>query len=375
LAARLADAKFFFDEDRKIKLEERVKKLSGVTFHQKLGTLAQKQERIRKLVGFVASQLQQPDDVIRASDRAAFLCKADLLTGIVGEFPELQGIMGGEYAKYDGESETVVQALREQYLPRALDGELPKTIVGQVLTIADRLDSIAAFFHVGMIPTGSEDPFALRRHATAIVRIILEGNLRLNFDKCIDQAKTLVSDAGFKGLGDFKQEGHRRITEFIFERVRHYGRIVHKLRDDVMEAVLRVDATTAIDLVDLLTRMKALQAVSVRSEFDPLIVGFKRASRIVEKERWDRKPVDIALFSDEAETELHRQVGARRKEFDQQMALGRYDRALDALVRLKPAIDDFFTRVMVNAEEANLRQNRLSLLKDVEEFLVCLWVL
>jgi glycyl-tRNA synthetase beta chain len=135
-----------------------------------------------------------------------------------------------------------------------------------------------------------------------------------------------------------------------------------------MEAVLRVDPMTAIDLVDLLARMKALQAVSVRPEFDPLIVGFKRASRIVGKERWERKPVDAALFSDEAETELHTQVGACRKEFDQQMASGRYDRALDALVRLKPAIDDFFSGVMVNAEDAKLRQNRLSLLKDVEEF-------
>lgn len=367
LAARLADAKFFFDEDRKTKLEERVKKLGGVTFHQKLGTMAQKQERVRKLAGFIATQLAQTEEVVRACDRAAALCKADLLTGIVGEFPELQGIMGGEYAKHDGESELVGQAIREQYLPRALEGELPATLPGQVLSMADRFDSIAAFFHVGMIPTGSEDPFALRRHATAIVRIILEGNLRLNLGKCIDNAINLVRADKFHGVADFEKEGRRRIADFIFERVRHYGRTVHGLRDDVMEAVLRSASHGAVDLVDLVLKMKALQAVTTRPEFDPLIAGFKRASRIVEKEQWDRKPVDAALFKDSAETELHRQVGGCRKDFDQQMARGQYDQALDALVRLKPAIDAFFAGVMVNAEDAALRSNRLSLLKDVDE--------
>jgi glycyl-tRNA synthetase beta chain len=134
-----------------------------------------------------------------------------------------------------------------------------------------------------------------------------------------------------------------------------------------MEAVLRSASHGAVDLVDLVLKMKALQAVTARPEFDPLIVGFKRASRIVEKEQWDRKPVDAALFKDSAETELHRQVGGCRKDFDQQMARGQYDQALDALVRLKPAIDAFFAGVMVNAEDAALRSNRLSLLKDVDE--------
>jgi glycyl-tRNA synthetase beta chain len=367
LAARLADAKFFFDEDRKIRLEERVKKLGGVTFHQKLGTMAQKQERVVKLARVIATQLGLPDDTVGAAERAAGLCKADLLTGIVGEFPELQGIMGGEYAKYDGEPEAVVQAIREQYLPRALEGDLPKTVTGQVLAMADRLDSIAAFFHVGMIPTGSEDPFALRRHATAIVRIILEGNLRLNLAPCVDHAKNLVSEAGFKGLEGVAQEGHRRMTDFIFERVRHYGRVMHGLRDDVMEAVLRSGSASAGDLVDLFSRMKALQAVTVRPVFDPLIVGFKRASRIVGKERWDRKPVDVTLFTDAAETGLHRQLGTSRKEFGQQMAKGRHSDAVDALVKLKPAIDAFFEAVMVNAEDPAVRANRLSLLKEVDE--------
>ncbi|MDH4187347.1 MAG: glycine--tRNA ligase subunit beta, partial [Nitrospira sp.] len=174
LAARLADAKFFFDEDRKVKLAERVAKLAGVTFHQKLGTMELKQHRIRKLASFIAESVRPQDEELRQScERAADLCKADLLTGVVGEFPELQGIMGGEYAKHDGEAETVSQAIREQYLPRSIEGELPRSIAGRVLSLADRLDSVAAFFYVGLVPTGSEDPFALRRNATAIVRIIL----------------------------------------------------------------------------------------------------------------------------------------------------------------------------------------------------------
>jgi glycyl-tRNA synthetase beta chain len=275
--------------------------------------------------------------------------------------------MGGEYAKHDGESEVVSQAISEQYLPRALEGDLPKSLAGQVLSMADRFDSIAAFFHVGMVPTGSEDPFALRRHATAIVRIILEGNLRLNLGKFIDNAMNLIRDDGFKAVAGFEKEGRHRIVDFIFERVRHYGRTVHRLRDDVMDAVLRSASTSAIDLVELLLKMKALQAVTARPEFDPLIVGFKRASRIVEKEQWDPKPVDPVHFEDPAETELYRLLEVCRQEFDQQMGMGCYDHALDALVRLKPAIDAFFSGVMVNAENSALRSNRLSLLKNVDD--------
>ena len=369
LAARLADAKFFFDEDRKVKLEERVTKLAGVTFHQKLGTMEKKQQRVRKLAGFIASSVLPQDDKLKqACERAADLCKADLLTGVVGEFPELQGIMGGEYAKHDGESEVVSQAIREQYLPRSVEGELPRTIAGQVLSLADRLDSVAAFFHVGLVPTGSEDPFALRRNATAIVRIILEGNLRVNLGRYIDNARNLVIGDGFKGVPDSEQKGRRRMTEFIFERVRHYGKVVHALRDDVVEAVLKPAHDKALDLVDLVLRMKALESVTTKPEFDPLIVGFKRAHRLVEKEQWDRKPVDEARFQHPTELALYQATAKEREKMMSAMTRGEYGQALDALVRLKPAIDAFFTAVMVNAEDPAIRSNRLSLLQDVDDF-------
>jgi len=368
LAARLADAKFFFDEDRKVRLDERAKKLGGITFHQKLGTMAHKQERVRKLAGFIAGHFSADhNDLPQVCERAASLCKADLLAGIVGEFPELQGIMGGEYAKYEGESETVSMAIREQYLPKSIEGALPKTIAGQVLSLADRLDSIAAFFHVGIAPTGSEDPFALRRHATAIVRIILEANLRINLERYINNARNLVSDDGFKGLPDSEQQGVRRITEFILERVRHYCRVVHILRDDVIEAVLRPAHGKPLDLVDLVLKMKALEAVTTQAEFDPLIVGFKRAHRLVEKEQWTREPVEAARFQHAAEPALYKAVTDERSRVEASVKAGEHGQALEALVRLKPAIDDFFSAVMVNADDKAVRSNRLSLLKEVDE--------
>jgi len=369
LAARLADAKFFFDEDRKVKLEERVTKLAGVTFHQKLGTMEKKQQRVRKLAGFIASSVRPQDGELKqACEKAADLCKADLLTGVVGEFPELQGIMGGEYAKHQGESEAVSQAIREQYLPRSIEGELPRTIAGQVLSLSDRLDSVAAFFHVGLVPTGSEDPFALRRNATAIVRIILEGNLHVSLGSYIDHARNLVIGDGFKGVPDSGQEGRRRMTEFIFERVRHYGRVIHALRDDVIEAVLKPAHNNTLDLVDLILRMKALESVTTKPEFDPLIVGFKRAHRLVEKEQWDRKPVDRARFEHPTESALYLAIVEERAKMLSAMTGGEYGQALDALVRLKPAIDAFFTAVMVNAEDPDVRSNRLSLLQEVDDF-------
>ena len=371
LAARLADAKFFFDEDRKVRLESRVKKLAGVTFHQKLGTMAQKQERLEKLVTIVVPLLNpgaENYEIINQCRRAANLCKADLLTGMVGEFPELQGIMGGEYAAHDKELKAVSLAIKEHYLPRSIDGALPKTVVGQALSLADRLDAIAAFFHVGLVPTGSEDPFALRRHATAIVRIIIENSLRLDLGECIRHARKIVIDDGFKGVAGSDQEGSRRIVEFIFERVRHYGRIVHALRDDVIEAVLKPAHDKTLDLVDLVLRMKALESITAKPEFDPLIVGFKRAHRLVEKEQWDRKPVDEARFEHPTESALYQAIAGEREKMMSAMTDGEYGQALAALVRLKPAIDAFFTAVMVNAEDPAIRSNRLSLLKEVDDF-------
>lgn len=377
LAARLADAKFFYDEDRKVALADRAKKLSGVVFHQKLGTMAQKQERVSKLIRVIVKNIadsvghtiSSPDASV--CQRAANICKADLLTGIVGEFPELQGIMGGEYAKHDGESEAVSRAIREQYLPRSFEGELPKTVEGQVLSLADRLDSLASFFHVGIVPTGSEDPYALRRHATAIVRILLEGEgaIMLDLGQVAREARTIVAASGFKADPVQSGDVQRRLVEFLFERVRHYARTVHGLRDDVMNAVLYVADRQSFELQDLLRKMQALQGMTVKPEFDSLIVGFKRAHRLVEKEQWDRKMVDPTRFLDPSEGHLHDSVSQRQRDkMIGCMRAGQYGYAIDYLVDLKPAIDTFFAAVMVNAEDPAIRSNRLSLLQEVNDF-------
>jgi glycyl-tRNA synthetase beta chain len=366
LAARLADAKFFFDEDRKTTLADRVAKQEAVTFHQKLGSLHQKAQRLVAMAAHVAGQLGD-EQLIQDCRRAALLSKADLLTGIVGEFPTLQGIMGGEYAKHDGESPAVSAAIREQYMPRAMEGELPESLAGKVLSLADRLDSIAGFFLVGLVPSGSEDPFALRRHATAIVRILIESQLRLNLAQAVRQAQEVLIDQNVMAALQTGKGGTPDVIGFLFERVRFYGRSALKLRDDVIEAVLKSADRHAIDIVDLFDKMKSLQQITTRAEFDPLIVGFKRAHRLTEKEQWDRKPVEASLFQETAESSLHQMVESSHEDYAAAMAAGNYGQALDVLVRMKGPIDDFFNAVMVNADDQAVRGNRLSLLKEVDD--------
>ncbi len=367
LAARLADAKFFFDEDRKIKLQDRVGKLTGVTFHQKIGTMGQKQERVAKLAGTIAQMAGLKEFMVKICQRAGELCKADLLTGIVGEFPTLQGVMGEYYAISDGEVREVARAIGEQYKPNSMEGPVPLALGSQVLALADRLDNLAAFFHVGIVPTGSEDPFALRRNATAIVRILLGSEMKLDLGQGVQEARAVVAAAGIKAAlaqGD----AQKRLVDFLFERVRHYAKTVQSLRDDVINAVLTVTDQQTFELRDLMAKMDALESVTTKPEFDPLIVGFKRAHRLVEKEQWDRKPVDPARFEHATESALHRATVNERETMTSAMKQGDYGQALDALVRLKPAIDAFFTAVMVNADDPAVRSNRLSLLQEVDDF-------
>jgi glycyl-tRNA synthetase beta chain len=360
LAARLADAKFFFDEDRKIKLIDRVEKLKGMTFHHKLGTLYQKTERLMKLVDKLADALGHRE----SCQRAAQLSKADLLTGIVGEFPTLQGVMGGEYAKHDGENSEVSTAIAEHYLPRAMDGGLPETPVGTILSLADRLDTIVSFFHVGVVPTGSEDPLGLRRHALAVVRLIIEGHVALNLVEAVRHAKEVVAQQGFKFSGGADP------LEFIADRLRYYARTVHGFREDVIDAIVKPALQTAregtFDVRDLLERMEALQAVTTRTEFDPLMVGFKRAHRLVEKERWTKEDVNHTLFEHAAESDLAAMLAEAKARLPGFMAESEYGKALNTLVQMKPTIDGFFNGVLVNAENERLRANRLSLLCAVD---------
>ena len=360
LAARLADAKFYFDEDRKITLADRADRLSQMTLHQRLGTLKQKTTRVRQLAVKLTEAVNR-SDLSRAADRAALLSKADLLTGVVGEFPSLQGILGGEYARHDGEPEDVCQAIQEQYLPPAMEGEIPPSLLGKILSLADRLDTIVAFFHVGLVPSGSEDPFALRRHATAIIRILIEGRLHVNLLELDTAAKRLIHQDGFKAASD------AAALTFIADRLRFYVKTAHRFREDVVEAVLKSAQRNAFDPLDLLARMQALQEITTRQEFDPLIVGFKRAHRLIEKEQWERRKIDVALFKHPAEHELYKALVESRNGSLTQLAKGDYRAVLDALVGMKTSVDAFFEGVMVNVQDQTLRANRLSLLYEIDQ--------
>jgi len=357
LAARLADAKFFYDEDRKITLENRVEQLRGVTFHQKLGTLHLKVERLMTLVPKLTNTLGNAA-VANICLRAARLCKADLTSGMVGEFPTLQGIMGREYALHDGEQDSVADAIAEHYLPRFAEDQLPAGIAGRILSLADRVDTLTAFFAVGLIPSGSEDPFALRRHASAVIRLLLEGERPVNLSEVIREAFTVLKAQGIAA----DEKGVAELERFLAERLRYYLRETVKLREDVMDAVV-TGRPRAFDPLALRARAEALQAFSLRPEFESLVIGCKRAENITKATRDDH--VDAELLKEPVEKELQAAVTTADGKVPDLLASGKFADALDALAALKIPIDAFFTGVMVMAEEAALRRNRLALLVRV----------
>ena len=379
LAARLADAQYFFHEDRKGKLVERVPQLHGVVFHKKLGSLHQKTERTVALVGALAQAAGAPE-VKEACERAAFLCKADLVTGMVGEFPSLQGVMGKTYAAHDGEQGEVCDAIGEYYQPRTPDDEVPKTIVGRLLSIADRLDTLAAFFYAGIVPSGSEDPFGLRRSAFGLVRIVVEAGMTLHLGDILRQAERLLNRQGVnvapQPAGDSRNasgttagnEAFRSsVLGFLLDRLRFYGRTASGYREDVVESIIQGPHAADGDLRDLFLRMDALQTVTKRQEFDPLLIGFKRAHRIVEKEAWTSRAVNAERLTHPTERALHQAVESIRRAVDQSLASGDYHGAVKRLIDLKRPIDQFFEGVLVNAPEPETRANRLSLLRQVDD--------
>lgn len=373
LSARLSDARYFFEEDCKGKLADRVNQLNGVVFHKKLGTLYQKTERTMSLIGGVADAAGLTD-LKEVSQRAALLSKADLSTGMVGEFPTLQGVMGKEYAAHDGEPSDVSEALGEYYQPRTPEDSIPATNVGRLLSLADRLDTLVSFFHVGMVPSGSEDPFALRRQAFGLVRIVVEGGVNVNLVDLIRQAEQLLEKQGVQpgqrtdnGEDQSIREPMPTLVEFLGDRLRFYGRTMHSFREDVMDAVLKGRMMGQFSMTDLFSRMQALQAITHQEDFDPLMVGFKRAHRLVEKEQWTVSEVNPSLLVHQSEQALIQMVDVAQETVAASIIEMDYSRALDALIELKTPIDAFFDGVLVNAPEPDVRANRLSLLRKVDE--------
>ena len=353
LRARLSDARFFFDEDRKVKLADRTESLKNVVYQQKLGTSYEKMERFRKLAEDLATELNT--SVLGRVRLAAYLCKADLVTGMVGEFPEVQGVMGREYALLEGIDPVVANAIAEHYLPTQAGGELPASDVGAFISIADKLDTICGCFGVGLIPTGSADPYALRRSALGIINIIIDKGYTISLAAFVVRALSQLAPKLTRPAADVEND----VLEFF------RGRLVNLLGEqypaDVVDAVI---AAGCDDLVDAVARIGALADFRNRPDFEPLAVAFKRVCNIV-KEPVSAQ-VDSGLFQEEAEGALHRSFQAVAATVGGRVAGRDYLEALTDIATLKGAVDDFFDKVMVMAEDERVRTNRLALLQEIK---------
>ena len=343
---RLADAKFFFDQDRKKSLMDRIPGLAKVVYHNKLGTQGERIERVAALARAIGAKLDG-ENLANQADRAAVLAKADLLTDMVGEFPELQGIMGRYYALHDGEPADIADAIEDHYKPRFAGDELPRNSVGVCVALADKLQTLADMFGIGQLPTGDKDPFALRRHALGLVRMLIERDLSLDLPWLFHAVK----------LADAKVV--EQLSGFIYER------LAGSLREQGYSA-LEVDAVVSLRpqrLGDIPKRLAAVRAFAALPEAASLAAANKRVGNILKKVGADvAARVDAALLKEDAERALSDALNAVKPQADAAFERGDYTASLQTLAALKAPVDAFFDHVMVNTEDAALRQNRLGLL-------------
>lgn len=349
---RLADAKFFFDQDRKKTLESRVLGLAKVVYHNKLGTQGERVQRVCAIAKAIGQQLGGEALALQA-EQAALLAKADLLTDMVGEFPELQGIMGRYYALHDGLSADIADAIEDHYKPRFAGDSLPRGNVGTVVALADKLETLVGLFGIGQIPTGDKDPFALRRHALGVIRMLAEGDLALPLsDLLAGAAATFVQVEGFKAANE-------ALADFI------YDRLAGSLREQGYSAQ-EVDAVVSQRpqrLGDIPKRLAAVRAFAALPEAEALAAANKRVGNILKKvEGGVAAKIDSALLQEAAEVALAQALAEVKPAADAAFAKGDYAASLQSLAALKAPVDTFFNDVMVNAEDPALRANRLGLL-------------
>lgn len=357
LKARLEDAKFYFDEDLKKKLQDRVKDLKGVIYQDRLGTLYQKIERIKSLSSYLAKKMDP--SVEKKVVRAAYLCKADLLTGMVGEFPKLQGVMGKRYALLSGEAPEIAEAIYEHYLPRFSGDKFPKTKAGIILSIADKTDTISGFFSLGIIPTGSEDPYALRRQAQGIIGILISSRYRISLRDLITKA----SGPFYHLLS--KKEINPNLKEdlSVFFRQRfEYILTSEGYRYDVVNAVLTSDFDIPVDVKD---RVAALTLFMKNDEFHPFNAALKRVINIIPEGFKGR--IKKNLLKEDAEKKLYKVYSDIKDIFEARLGAKDFSGAISELIPLREAIDNFFEKVMVMDKKTEVRNNRISLLKGIQE--------
>ncbi|MFC1713413.1 glycine--tRNA ligase subunit beta [Candidatus Poribacteria bacterium] len=356
LRARLADAEFFYREDQKERFAGKTDNLKHVVFQEELGSLYDKAQRLKELAAFVyeriAEKLPLAESVRDDAVRAAELCKVDLITQMVIEFPSLQGIMGGYYAGNSGENDEVSEAIRSHYYPTSPDGDLPGSVTGSIVSIADKLDTIVGYFGIGKIPSGSQDPYALRRQALGIVRILAQSQYHLALDQAVERSISLYNR--FPEPDQLKS----RVLEFLKGRV---SWLVSEqgFAYDVIDSVLAVDSK---DVPNTVKRVQAISRFRERPDFSEIYNAFNRVIRILPKESLPSIHVDEQLLQELSEKELYGSINQAREEVERLANRGEYGTVLDRLADLRTVIDTFFDDVLVMAEQDELRNNRLALL-------------
>ena len=349
---RLADAQFFFDQDRKKTLESRVEGLSKVVYHNKLGTQGERMARVCAIAQAIGQHVGG-DSLAAQAEQAARLAKTDLLTDMVGEFPELQGIMGGYYARHDGLSGPVAEAIEDHYKPRFAGDDLPRNPVGLVVALADKLETLVGMFGIGNLPTGDKDPFALRRHALGVIRMLVEKELALDVSALLALALPV--------FGDQISDPSTALTDFF------YDRLAGGLREQGFSAQ-EVDAVLALKpqrLSDVPQRLKAVRAFAALPEAPALAAANKRIGNILKKAGEVDAHVNPAMLQEDAEKGLYAAMQKLLPESEAQFLAGDYTASLQTLAALRAPVDAFFDDVMVNAEAMDLRLNRQGLLKSL----------
>lgn len=354
LVARLDDAQFFYDEDRKYPLSHFVDKMKNVSFHDKIGSMAEKMERVRIIGNYLAKKWNLDENVVNDFDRAAELYKFDLVTQMVGEFAELQGVMGMHYARLAGEDEEVAVAIKEHYMPATAEGPLPETTVGSLLSVADKLDTIITFFGAGMIPSSSNDPYALRRYAYGIVRILLNQKWSLPFNEVLPEIVDLIDG---KTPAKLPKEGEedQEIALFIRDRIKQYLQ-KNDFKYDVIDAVL---ASSQQDPSQILAAANVLGLHHDDPEFKPVVESLTRIDNILKKAKFKGQiKIDEDLFEDASEKELY--AGVQNLQEMKDLA-----DLYQGFVQLQPVIDNYFETNMIMAKDEKVKNNRLAQLAQV----------
>ncbi|QQE73072.1 glycine--tRNA ligase subunit beta [Brevibacillus composti] len=351
LRARLSDARFFYEEDQKLSIDSCLKRLETIVFHEELGTIGDKVRRVRKTADWIAAQLGVTAEAAKQADRIAEIAKFDLVTNMVGEFPELQGVMGEDYARKAGESETVARGVFEHYLPRHTGDHLPESDTGAIVSLADKLDTIAGCFTIGIVPTGSQDPYGLRRMAAGIVSILLDKGWTLPLESMWDAALTAYQEQGVAKRTS--EETKKDLRDFFALRLKNVLQEA-EVRYDVIDAVLSADWNI---LPTLVAKAKSLMAAVQTDEFKFTVEQFNRVANLAQKAESDL--IDDALFAEDVERALYQAYLSVQQEIS---GIDEQDRVLAALATLRQPIQAFFDKVMVMAEDQAVRQNRLGLL-------------